>query len=150
LPIYQKAGRSYVAGVPGHRYALNIANHLGERVMTVVSVDGVNAVTGQTAGAQQSGYVLDPWENAQVRGWRKSLSDVAEFVFTSVPHSYAAQTGRPQNVGVIGVALFREAIPVPPPPQPYSPPIGRRDYDDRAEAQAKDSMGGYAQREAPA
>ena len=147
LPVYSKGGKNYVAGVPGHRYALNIANHLGERVMTVVSVDGVNAVTGQTAGAQQSGYVLAPWESAQVRGWRKSLNDVAEFVFTSVPHSYAARTGRPQNVGVIGVAVFREALPPPPPPQPYGPPVGRDDYDYRSESSAKDSAD-YASREA--
>lgn len=145
LPVYTKAGRHYVAGVPGHRYALNIQNHLSERVMTVVSVDGINAVTGQTAGAQQSGYVLAPWESAQVRGWRKSLSDVAEFVFTSVPHSYAARTGRPQNVGVIGVAIFREAVPQPPPP-----PVYQRDddgWDYRAEAPAAKDSAEYAQRE---
>ena len=36
-------------------------------------------------------------------------------VFTSVDQSYAARTGRPDNVGVIGVAVFREAAPVLPP-----------------------------------
>jgi hypothetical protein len=40
--------------------------------------------------------------------------------------SYAARTGRPDHVGVIGVAVFREKLPPPPPVSvPYSPPGGR-------------------------
>jgi hypothetical protein len=42
-----------------------------------------------------------------VRGWRKNLGEIATFYFTSLGDSYAARTGRPDNVGVIGVALFR-------------------------------------------
>src|SRR5690606_19529294 len=47
-------------------------------------------------------------------GWRKSGSEIAAFTFTSIPRSYAARTGRPDNVGVIGVALFRERVKAPP------------------------------------
>src|SRR5688572_7961312 len=110
LPTYLDRGETYVAGRPGHRYLLTLRNNTGERVLAVVSVDGVNAVTGQTASAQQAGYVLGPWETAEVKGWRKSLSDVAEFYFTELPDSYAARTGRPDNVGVIGVGVFRERV----------------------------------------
>jgi hypothetical protein len=108
-------GRDYVEGRPGHRYAVVLQNLTGERVLAVVSVDGVNAISGQTAGSQQSGYVLEPWQRLEVRGWRKNLSEIAEFHFTSLGDSYAARTGRPQNVGVIGVAAFRERRPVHPP-----------------------------------
>ena len=108
LPAYPHAGRDYVAGSPGHRYAVTLVNRTGGRVLAVLSVDGVNAVSGETANPEQSGYVLGPWERAEIRGWRKSLDEVADFVFTSVPDSYAARTGRPRNVGVIGVAAFRE------------------------------------------
>ena len=52
--------------------------------------------------------MLGPWQRMEVRGWRKNLSEVAEFQFTSLGDSYAARTGRPGNVGVIGVAAFRE------------------------------------------
>lgn len=125
LPTYLDRGETYVAGVPGHRYSLTLRNNSGERVLAVVSVDGVNAVTGQTASAQQAGYVLGPWETAEVKGWRKSLSDVAEFYFTELPDSYAARTGRPDNVGVIGVAVFRERVRRP----IAQPSIAKPDYD---------------------
>ena len=69
----------------------------------------------------QAGYVLEPWQQVEVRGWRKSHADIAEFYFTDLPDSYAARTGRPDNVGVIGVAAFRERRVAPaylPPPSP--------------------------------
>jgi hypothetical protein len=108
LPTLPHRGRDYIEGQPGHRYAVVLENLSGERVLAVVSVDGVNAISGQTAGSQQSGYVLGPWQRLEVRGWRKNLSEVAQFHFTSRQDSYAARTGRPDNVGVIGVAAFRE------------------------------------------
>lgn len=120
LPSYPHRGRDWVAGTPGHRYAVRLTNTTGERVLVVLSVDGVNAVSGQTAAPSQAGYVLGPWESAEIAGWRKSLEDVAQFVFTDLPDSYAARTGRPDNVGVVGIAVFRERPqrPLPPPPAP--------------------------------
>jgi len=82
--------------------------------MAVTSVDGVNVLTGESAGFDQRGYVFDPWVGYEIAGWRKSNAEVAAFTFTSVPQSCAARTGRPENVGVIGVALFRERTPTPP------------------------------------
>ena len=108
LPVYHHRGRHYVAGTPGHEYEVRLANRSGARVLTVISVDGVNAITGETAAASQSGYVLDPGRRASISGWRKSLENVAAFYFTALPDSYAARTDRPGNVGVIGVAIFRE------------------------------------------
>ncbi|MBO9661444.1 hypothetical protein [Dokdonella sp.] len=112
LPTYSKHGKLYVAGAPGHRYAVRLSNRSGGRVLAVLSVDGVNAVSGETASPEQSGYVLDPWETTEIAGWRKSLEEVAQFNFTALPDSYAARTGRPANVGVIGVAVFTERTPV--------------------------------------
>lgn len=104
-------GQRWVPGVPGHRYAVRLTNTSGERVLVVLSVDGVNAVSGETADASQGGYVLGPWESAEIDGWRKSLDEVAQFVFTDLADAYATRTGRPDNVGVIGIAVFREAPP---------------------------------------
>lgn len=146
LPRLPYAGRDYIEGQPGHRFAITLQNLTGERVLAVVSVDGVNAISGQTAGASQAGYVLDPWQRMEVRGWRKSYSDVAEFYFTDLPDSYAARTGRPMNVGVIGVAAFRERRYQPVPYQPM-PQIGRSDYPS-SNAQAERSAAAPAAKSA--
>lgn len=115
LPLYPYRSETYVAGAPGHRYAVRIVNSSGRRVLAVLSVDGVNAISGETAATDQTGYVLEPYQSTEVAGWRKNMNEIAAFEFTTLSDSYAAQTGRPANVGVIGVAVFREKY-VPPPP----------------------------------
>ena len=108
LPMYWHDGRRYVVGKPGNEYAVRIRNGGAGRILAVMSVDGVNVITGDTASPRQSGYVLSPYESTEIAGWRTSLSRTAAFYFTSLPDSYAARTGRPDNVGVIGVAVFGE------------------------------------------
>ena len=108
LPVYAKDGRSYIVGTPGHEYAVRIRNCTNRRVLVVTSVDGVNVISGDTAAPSQSGYVLDPWGSVEITGWRKSMDRTAAFYFTDLGDSYAARTGRPQNVGVVGVAVFQE------------------------------------------
>lgn len=113
LPVYRARGEYWVAARPGARYGVSITNRTGERVLAVVSVDGINAITGQTAAWHQSGYVFDPWQSYAINGWRKNNAQVAAFEFVPSAFSYASATGRPDNVGVIGVALFREAYRPP-------------------------------------
>jgi len=108
LPTYYSRGEYWVAGNPGARYAIEIRSCVGGRLLAVTSVDGVNVLSGDTAGFDQAGYVFDPGERYQITGWRKSNSEVAAFTFTDSRDSYAERTGRPANVGVIGIALFRE------------------------------------------
>jgi hypothetical protein len=136
LPVYWHEGKAYVVGKPGNEYQVNVRSR-GEEVLAVVSVDGVNVVTGETAAAQQSGYLLSPGRSMEIRGWRKSLESIAAFYFTELPDSYAARTGRPENVGVIGVAVFRKKQPEPI-ARPFATqpaPIARRDAGSAAEAQ---------------
>lgn len=111
LPVYWHAGERFIAGEPGHEYEIRVRNLSSGRVLTVTSVDGVNVISGETAAASQTGYVLDSYDRVEIDGWRKSMDEVAAFYFTSLPDSYAARTGRPDNVGVIGVAVFRERVP---------------------------------------
>lgn len=150
LESYFDRSQTYVAGRPGHRYAIVLQNQTGERVLAVLSVDGVNAISGQTASASQTGYVLAPYQRMEIRGWRKSMQDVAQFRFTDLPDSYAARTGRPDNVGVIGVAVFRERRY-----QAYNNYEEDRGYrDDRYEPQAskryRSGAGAAADAAAPA
>jgi len=125
LPVYWYRGERWIAGAPGHRYAIAVRNRSNGRILTVLAVDGVNAVSGETASWEQTGYVLDPGRGFDIRGWRKSQERVAAFEFTALDNSYAARTGRPENVGIIGVAVFREAprpdmVPLAPAPSTKS------------------------------
>ncbi|MEO8387657.1 hypothetical protein [Polaromonas sp.] len=113
LPLYHHRGEYWVAGQYGAQYAIALRNKMGERVLAVTAVDGVNILSGETAAWDQTGYVFSPWQQYQVTGWRKSASEVAAFEFSALGDSYASRTGRPGNVGVIGVALFRERPPEP-------------------------------------
>lgn len=117
LPAYLHRGQYWVAGRQGQPYAVRLRNNSPERVLVVLSVDGLNVITGEVAAPDQTGYVLDPWQSADITGWRKSRREVAQFVFTDPGNSYADRTGRPDNIGVIGIAVFNEApryVPLPP------------------------------------
>ena len=107
LPVYESGGRWFVAGKPGNEYHVTVRNRSAGDLLAVVSVDGVNVVSGETAAQWQSGYVIDRGRSLSIKGWRKSLEKVAAFYFTDLGDSYAARTGRPDNVGVIGVAVFK-------------------------------------------
>jgi hypothetical protein len=117
LTPYYHSGEYWIAGRPGARYGIEIRNRLGERLLAVAAVDGVNVLSGATASWDQEGYVFQPYEDYQIDGWRKSDTEVAAFTFTASPNSYAERTGRPENVGVIGIALFRERVPERPAPR---------------------------------
>ncbi len=108
-------GNHFVVGAPGHEYQLRIRNLTGGRILAVGSVDGVNVVSGETAAASQQGYVIGPWQSVEINGWRTSLANTSSFFFTEQGASYAARTGRPDDVGVIGVAVFRERRSSTPP-----------------------------------
>ena len=88
--------------------------------------------------------MLNAYECADIQGWRKNLARTAAFYFTELPDAYATRTGRPENVGVIGVAVFREKQP---------PVTWRRPYKDKVasdEARADAPAGGTASRPPPA
>lgn len=138
-------GEYWVAGTPGGRYAIEIRNCIGGRLLAVTSVDGVNVLSGATAGWNQSGYVFNPGERYQVTGWRKSDAEVAAFTFTDSPNSYAERTGRPANVGVIGVAVFRER----PPQALYSPPRNAESAREPPASVAGGLKGGMANQSTP-
>ena len=143
LQVHWHQGKAWVVGNPGNEYQIAIRNQAGQDVLAVVSIDGVNVVSGETANAQQGGYVVDARQHLDVTGWRKSLSRTAAFYFTTIADSYAARTGRPNNVGVIGVAMFRRrADPVyhALPPASIAPQLSETDERGRSNGAAQAPM----------
>jgi hypothetical protein len=134
LPTYRYRGEYWVAGRPGARYSIVIQNRRGQRVLAVTAVDGINVITGETGAWNQGGYVFDALESYEIAGWRKSDAEIAAFNFTGMGQSYAARTGRPANIGVIGVALFLERpLPVPK-VESYVPRLSELSEDSAARA----------------
>jgi len=144
LPVYQYEGRHYVVGKPGNEYQIRVRNRSGVDVLAVMSVDGVNVVSGETANWSQTGYVLGRYQGFDVKGWRKSMERTAAFFFTEHENSYAARTGRPNHVGVIGVAVFQKK------PEPEVLIQRDRPSDPRREAPgAGNGAGASAESSAP-
>ena len=114
-------GSQYVAGQFGARYDLRLSNNTAERVEAVVTVDGRDVISGEPGNfRQQRGYVIAPFSSIVVEGFRQSLDQVAAFRFSELGDSYSARRGTAQNVGVIGVAVFREK-PSREPKQAFAP-----------------------------
>ncbi len=113
LPVkeFYHQRNTFVVGEQGE-YSLWVCNNSDRKALVVISVDGLSIMTGKTASVRDSGYVIQPYDSMPIPGWRLDNNNVASFEFGSLPESYAAQMGKPDNIGVIGVAFFHEKPPV--------------------------------------
>ena len=114
-PARDGSGRFYLEARAGCAYAIRVANHGPERIGVVLAVDGLNAISGERelgpSDPARRGrmYVIDPWDEVRVRGWRTSLEDVRRFTFVDERGSYAARTGRANGkMGWIQAWVYRE------------------------------------------
>lgn len=108
---YRHEGKFYIEGRKGSEFTLRIKNRSNRRVLVVPSVDGLSVMDGKEASFDSSGYILDAYDYIDIPGWRLNLDEIAKFFFSTPGESYAAKTGKPRNVGVIGCALFMEKTP---------------------------------------
>jgi hypothetical protein len=154
LPTFEHLGRTFVLGESGQRYLVRVRNGSAQRVEVVVSVDGRDVTDGRPASFERRGYLVEPWGEATIDGYRLDSSSVAAFRFGSVARSYAAATGDARDVGVIGVAIFPERVvarrPPPPPwyPRPNPYPYPYDDAESRAESAPPPSSAPSASSEA--
>jgi hypothetical protein len=117
-PLFQASNRPdrwYIEAREGANYQVTVRNTSGERVAFVIAVDGLNAINGLRShlGADEPMYVLDPYQSATIKGWRKDLGNVSKFVFVDEERSYAARTDQANgDLGWIRVVAFHEVRPV--------------------------------------
>ncbi len=108
-PDPRGTGRFYLEARQGAPYEIHLGNRTGERVGVVVTVDGLNVVSGEREGGRGRMYVLDPWGETTIKGWRSSLHDVRRFTFVDEQASYAARAGKANGrMGWIEVGVYRE------------------------------------------
>lgn len=116
-PLYVRPGewsKRYVQAFQGRNYSLELRNRTDRRIGVAISVDGINVVNGERSnlGSNEGMYVLDPYERAEIRGWRTSLEQVRRFVFVDEERSYASRTDQANgDMGWIRVHAFRESRP---------------------------------------
>ena len=119
VPLYDAADgsrRLYFEAREGCAYALRLSNRSHERLGALVIVDGLNAISGEREeiGPGRPGrlYVLAPWAQVEVRGWRTSLDQVRQFTFVDERASYAARAGKANpRLGWVEVAVYRDRPP---------------------------------------
>lgn len=103
--------KSYLEARKGENYAILIRNRLPERIAAVIAVDGRNVITGKKSFLKngETMYIVEPYGQARIEGWRTSDDTVNRFYFTGSADSYSARTFSDTSaMGVIAVAVFRE------------------------------------------
>ncbi|MCG6924991.1 MAG: hypothetical protein LJF30_06735 [Acidobacteria bacterium] len=111
-PAPDGSGRYYLEAREGASYLIHLSNRTSERLGVVLAVDGLNAISGERDRGRGRMYILDPWREATVRGWRTSLQEVRRFTFVDERSSYAARSGKANSrMGWIEVSVFRERRP---------------------------------------
>jgi len=109
---YEHNGHTFIEGKNGSDFALRFKNNTHKRCMAVITVDGKSILDGAPGSIDDSGgYVVEPYSNITIPGWRLDNNNVAKFVFANPEESYAAQGDDPEainNVGIIGCAVFYE------------------------------------------
>ncbi len=113
-PLFMASNRTdrwYLEARQGAKYEIRVTNRTGRRVGFVLAVDGLNAINGlrSAGGSGEPMYVLDPHDDATIKGWRKDLHNVSRFVFVDERRSYAERTGQANgDLGWIRVTAFDE------------------------------------------
>ena len=107
---YQHGGQVWIEGRKGSEFVLRFRSQVAGRILVVPSVDGLSIMDGKKCSFDSSGYIIGPYGHIDVPGWRLDDTEVAKFIFGKKGGSYAAKSGLPLDVGVIGVAAFFEKV----------------------------------------
>ncbi len=106
---YSHGGMTFYESRHGTNYTVRIRNDGHFRVMAVLSVDGLDVITGKPAEEVNKGYIIDGESSVEIKGYRISDANSASFIFAAKGKSYVTTTkGTSRNCGVIGVRVFRE------------------------------------------
>ena len=103
-------GKFHVSGEHGVGYQIRVKNITSRNIEVVTTVDGRDVCSGEVGDASAHGYMLRPYADIVIKGFRRSMTETTQFRFSPKSESYSAKMGTAQNVGVIGVAVFQEKV----------------------------------------
>lgn len=105
---YRHNGHTFIEAKNGTEFAIEVKNHTGQRVLAIISVDGLDIIDGKVATNKSRGYIVDGNSSQILKGWRKSDTEVGAFKFVHKDKGYATEMGEGQNSGVIAVKFIAE------------------------------------------
>ncbi len=109
---YYSNGNWWVEARKGVNYEVKIKNLTNKRALAVVSIDGIDVLSGETASNESGGYVIEGYGTYTVKGFRVSNETVNLFEFSNKEQSYAVQSPdgehSSKNTGGIGVIIWEE------------------------------------------
>jgi len=112
IPVFHnyKDGTDWVEAREGNKFVIEVKNSSYNRILAVVSVDGLNIINGKHEDPDKSpGYVIPSHDNIKIPGWKIDKEKVREFYFTNKENSYSRKLGASEeNIGVIAAAIFKE------------------------------------------
>lgn len=109
---YTKNGKTFVESKTGTEYSVRIKNNSGKRAVAIVSIDGINTITGEIAKPDSTGYVVQAFSSIEVKGYRQDDETGGRFKFTEKESGYSKEIdGTGVNSGVIGVLFYQEKEP---------------------------------------
>jgi hypothetical protein len=119
-PVKNYFGRDegvYIEGRRGSEFTLKFRNKTYEKVLVVLSVDGLSVMDGKPASEKSGGYLCDPCGTIDIPGWRINADKVAKFQFQPQGDrdnkTYVEELASegfnvdPANQGVIGIMVFK-------------------------------------------
>lgn len=109
---YSHKGNTYIEAKIGTEYNIRIKNDSHRRKLAVVTVDGLNVITGQPHSANDigEGYIVGAYDSFDIKGFRKDMNSVGAFKFCQSGKSYCNEQGLKGNNGVIGVRIYDQKV----------------------------------------
>lgn len=106
---YKSGNNTFIEGRMGSEFEIEIRNHTPNRVMAIVSVDGLSVINGDSASQESPGYVIAGYGSIKIPGWKLNGQSAAKFTFSGKRDSYSQlSSGASHNCGVIGVMVWSE------------------------------------------
>lgn len=112
---YNNNGQIYIEAKKGSQYEIKINNHLNKRIKAIISVDGIDVLSGKPADYNSRGYVINAYAPFVLKGYRVDDQNVAAFKFDDGEKSYATEvtkSKKSKNNGVIGIRIYEEYVPL--------------------------------------
>lgn len=113
IPEYGHKGLTFVEGRLDQPYTIKLRNDSAQRVMALLSIDGLNVIDGEPCTPASRGYIIPAYTTVDIDGWRTSLAEIRRFKFEGKAASYAkSMTGEVQNCGIISAKFFSEKFDI--------------------------------------